>query len=659
MKKRILRMICIILAAVFLLTIGVSGDDLWNDEYSRVIDGTEELSELKLEDLDQNCREFMEEYKTDLVLAAVRSEDYSSSSIEELAESYVREYGYGYGENRDCIVFIADLDKEVEKYVTFGNADAIIDFDYLEYVRGKVFDFREEYGVYGVLYGGAGYLRDAIKDEGEGAEGAAEDKGKKVPAAAPAASGESEAEKAPEESDTGIEKIPPEESNPVKENTSPENAYYRAEDDFDKTGLPDWYPEDISAFVPFHDENAPRVVDDAGIFNEAEEWDLESLINEKRANLNKDIVIFTDNSSHGMDKKVYAGDFYTFNGYGTGDEYEGVCLFICMDPDSRGWWACCTGPETRGLYTEDIANAIDDDLFPYMKAGDYKEGVMGWIENIAGLYEKGNPYRPEWLPYPWEETERFKDPYAERIADDIGAFSEGERSDLEKKVSEIANTYDMDMVVHTVRDAALFGVDGDYYAKAFYDCKGYGRGDSYDGLLLVIVSEVYNGTITPEKYIIYAEGSGNEKLSDVNRERLLGFISSDMEKGFFKGTDTWLKRVDHMEKTGRVSRSFGYWGWIFSFGSLTGLLTGGISLGKAKKKMECPKSALNADVYLDKDSLHVTGNDIFINTSRTRRYSPVRTSSSGSSSGSSHRSSYSSSYSSSSGRSHSGSGRSF
>ena len=39
--------------------------------------------------------------------------------------------------------------------------------------------------------------------------------------------------------------------------------------------LPYWYPEDVEAFEDYHAENAPRVVDDADIFSDDEEEDLE------------------------------------------------------------------------------------------------------------------------------------------------------------------------------------------------------------------------------------------------------------------------------------------------------------------------------------------------------------------------------------------------
>ena len=583
------------MTVLILMPVASSADDLWSNDYYRVVDGTGELSDLKKEDLDNTCVDFLKKYETDLVLAAVSTEDYEGGTMGDLALKYMNDYGFGYGENKDCIFFMADMDKESAEYVTFGDADDLIDGKYLETYADRAFNYREEYGVYGVLYAGARFVSGYLEDH----------------------AGE------------------------VKKK--------------------DAEPEDTSAFVPFHDETAPRVVDTADIFTDEEEKDMEGRINEIRNSQNKDVVIFTDVSTHGKERSIYAADFYDYNGYGIGPDYEGMCLFICMDSDNRGWWAACTGPKTKGLYTEALANAIDDELFPYMMSGNYGDGVKDWIDNIGRMYEKGNPFAPEWLPASDEDFERYNDREASRIVDDVGIFSDNEISSLSQKAREIGNRYDIDLVVYAARDLSYDGMSKEEFAEAFYKYNGYGLGKDHDGLLLVIFNHIYEGTPHVKGYFeIYAEGRGADKLSEVNRDRLLGFLKSDMDEDekAFSGTEAYLDRVDHMERTGRVGRSVAYWIWIVFFGCICGGITGAITLGGAKKRMAASKLAINADVYMDKNSFKIEGPDRFINTTSSRRYSPVKTDS-GSGGSSSGRSSYSSSYSGSSGRSHSGSGRSF
>ncbi len=638
MKKTIRFLITILILTTF-LSFSTSADGLWNNEYYRVIDGTGELSDVKIESLDETCSEFREAYKTDLVLAAVNTADYEGLSFEDLAEGYFDDYSYGYGADRDCIIFVADMEKEEAEYVTFGNASSLVEDSYYEFAKSKVFDAKEEYGVYGVLYSGARYISGHLEDLAE-----EEATGKKTPAAAPAE-----------------EKAPEPEAAPAAE-TAPENAAPSSEESAEEgRSLPDWYVTDPASFEFFHDETAPRVNDYADIFTDDEEKEMEGRITEIRSGLQKDVVVYTDISSYGKGHKLLAADFYDMNGYGYGPEYEGICLFICMDPDERGWWAACSGTKTMGIYSEDVANAMDDALYPYMKSGDYGAGVLDWIDNVGTLYEKGNPFAPDWMPSPGEEPERFRDPAAPRIVDEVGLFTDSEKAELTSRAREVSGKYDVDLVIHTVPEVASTGMSHEEFAEAFYKYNGYGLGDGYDGILFVAFARQYDDEIDVDNVTMYTEGRGGEKLTEVNRDRLLGYAQDglDYADDKYKGTLKLIKVVDHMEKTGRVPRSTLYWAWIAVSGSLAGAIAGGFSLGRAKKNMEVPKLSGNADIYMDSSKFFITGNDVFLNTTSTRKYSPVKTESYSGGSSSSHRSSYSSHYSGSTGRSHSGSGRRF
>ena len=432
-------------------------------------------------------------------------------------------------------------------------------------------------------------------------------------------------------------------------------------------GLPSWYPEDISDFESFHDDAAPRVVDDADIFSDEDEAQMEQRLYEIRSEINKDIVIYTDVSLYGMEQSVLAADFFDFNGYGCGDDHEGVCLFICMDPNDRGWWAACTGPETMKLYTEEFANDMDDVLYEYMAAGDYAGGVKDWIENFRTLYVKGRPFSPDWLPSPGEETERFHSKDAPRIDDQVGVLNDTEIKNLSAQAKDIADKYGIDAVIHISK--STYGMDIAEYAEKYFRYNGYGLGNDYSGILLTVVFNKgdRNYAMNASKNI-YTSGAGADKLSDVNFNRLDGIAENKVRLATvgeeYEGLSYWLSQVEHMERTGRVKRSTGYWVWIAIFSSGCGAVFGGAKLKGAKKRMAVPALKESADAYLIANSLKVTGNDRFLNSHTERRYNPVKTtddsSSSGSSSGrSSGRSSYSSSYSGSSGTTHSGSGRKF
>ena len=95
-------------------------------------------------------------------------------------------------------------------------------------------------------------------------------------------------------------------------------------------GMPSWYPESPETFQDFHGKNLKRVVDNANLLTVEEEEALSEKAEELSEKYDKGFVILTDKSSYGLSKEVYAADFFIFNGYGVGDNYSGVILFLFM-----------------------------------------------------------------------------------------------------------------------------------------------------------------------------------------------------------------------------------------------------------------------------------------------------------------------------------------
>lgn len=152
--------------------------------------------------------------------------------------------------------------------------------------------------------------------------------------------------------------------------------------------MPEWYPTDISAFTDFHATDAPRVVDDADLFTDSEEAEMTAKIEEIIAATGRDLVVFTDVSSYGLARNIYAADFYQFRGYGKGSDYSGSVLFICMEEGNRGWYTAVRG-EAQSVLTYSNLDQIDERLEPKMKAGSYYDGVMGYLDDVQSTYATG------------------------------------------------------------------------------------------------------------------------------------------------------------------------------------------------------------------------------------------------------------------------------
>lgn len=456
-----------------------------------------------------------------------------------------------------------------------------------------------------------------------------------------------------------------EETLPVQDAGEPEsyaNAYTDQAGNLrvgEGASLPAWYPVTPDQFKFYHDDTAPRVADAAGIFSAEAELRMETRLKEIRSETGKDIVVYTDNSAYGKGQDILAADFFDFNGYGCGDEFEGVCLFICMDPEDRGWWVSCSGPETMKLYTEQYANEMDDVLYSYMASGEYEKGVADWIENFRMLYVKGMPFAPEWYPGPDTAPAAGHDSNAPRVRDYTGTLTDEQLRSLTDAAKKISDKYGKDVVICLAQDTG--GLRADEYAKLYYEYCGYGFGENSDGIVLTMFRRADYGDYAK----IYASGSGAKRLSSVNAGRMLDAAESSAYSGdYYEGMNHWLDQLSHMERTGRVPRSLFYWIMTLFGSAAAGTAFGGISLSGAKSRMAVPKPQADADMYLVTAALMVSSaGERLIDVDTSRRYiapAPKNTGgSSPSSSSSSGSSTYHSSYTGSSGKTHSGSGRKF
>ncbi len=586
-------------------------DERYSTEYYRASSSTGNLSEAQRNSLDEDCIKFIENYKMDMVLIAVDAEAKGITDLGKSSDEYYEDCGFGYGKKKSGIMATYDISANKVHYTFYGKAVDLIPEKYVNFAEDSSIEMLEKYGEFGVLYSALGYMRDYFEEHGTKPQG---------------------------KKDGGVIGGDSDKSSEDSSGSSAESS--------GNGKMPDWYPEDVSKFEFFHDAAAPRVVDVADIFTDSEEKEIAEQISRSSAESGKDIVVFTDVSTYGLERKIYAADFYDFNGYGFGEEREGVCLMICMDPDDRGWWTCCTGPDTVGLYSEDIANSIDDELYNYMVAGDYAAGVSDWIKNMNTLFIKGMPFMPEWYPDRGTEFVRTHDSSIARANDASGKLTETQLEELEARIGEMSKRFGYDIVIHISNTS--YNMLSDEYADSFYMYNGYGFGENYDGIIAVLFTSSDTATVK-------AYGSAAAKTTEVNLSRL---ESQSERKDKYIAAVRFLDNLEHMEKTGRVPRSMGSWIFGLIAALIIGLIAALIDKAVAKAGMKTPRMAFDANNYIVKGSLYVKAiSDRFLRSDITRTYDPIEVDDDDSDSGGG--SSFSSSYSGSSGTSHSGSGRSF
>lgn len=112
----------------------------------------------------------------------------------------------------------------------------------------------------------------------------------------------------------------------------------------------------------------PRVVDEADLLTDEEENNLLASVDEMSERHQFDVVVVTLDSLEGEDIQNYAADYYDYNGYGMGDNYDGIMFIMSME--EREWFILTTG---RGidLFSDREIDSIGEDIVPYLSAGDY------------------------------------------------------------------------------------------------------------------------------------------------------------------------------------------------------------------------------------------------------------------------------------------------
>lgn len=106
------------------------------------------------------------------------------------------------------------------------------------------------------------------------------------------------------------------------------------------------------------------------------------------------------------------------------------------------------------------------------------------------------------------------------VIDDADLLTQSEEDALTQQIEDIRDSYELDVVILTIQD--LGGRSIQTYADDYYDENGYGYGDDYTGVLLVIAMDTREWYISTCGEAIYAL---TDYSLDVLGEELVYFLS--------------------------------------------------------------------------------------------------------------------------------------
>ncbi len=131
------------------------------------------------------------------------------------------------------------------------------------------------------------------------------------------------------------------------------------------------------------------VFDEAGLLTQDEVVNLETEANELSEMYNMDIVITTTDDAGGKSSRDYADDYFDYNGFGVGSDYDGILFLI--DMDNREAYISTSGIGIRYLTDERIESILDAVFESGLGNGDFYGASYGFLDGTRYYLEQGIP----------------------------------------------------------------------------------------------------------------------------------------------------------------------------------------------------------------------------------------------------------------------------
>ena len=145
----------------------------------------------------------------------------------------------------------------------------------------------------------------------------------------------------------------------------------------------------LTAYATF--EN-PSITDRAGYLMQSELDELTKDLDAVREKYDFEVALYTESTMTSATAEASADDIYDYNGYGAGENDDGIMLYICSDTREYHFTTHGKGLEyfnTNGLIY------LESQVLPYLSEDDYYGAFNAYIETadeLLEMAESGTPY---------------------------------------------------------------------------------------------------------------------------------------------------------------------------------------------------------------------------------------------------------------------------
>lgn len=385
--------------------------------------------------------------------------------------------------------------------------------------------------------------------------------------------------------------------------------------------------------IPENVDNTKKIYDYAELITEEQESEIQKQISNFIENNNLDLVIVTiDNNEEDStidDLKEYAKKFYNTNGFGVGENEDGIIVLVDKmakfnDIETFG--------KAKEIYDSQKIKSIHNSISTFIDEENYYQMIKVYITKLTNYLKEdtddilcndasGNTYK---CLVPKVDKKIKVYDYAELL-------SEEDEKKLHSIANDYINKYNMDIALVTISENP-YGVSDYYsqvYAQDFYHYNGFGKGNTKDGMIILIdMSNRY----------IYFTTKGNAMLiyDDERRERVLDVAYDYIKDGnYFEVFKKSIEKISEYAEDGVPNSNKYYcideegeyykcketpkqidWGISLLIGVVGSLVPAFVHT----RKYRGIKLATNANTYLKNADINVS-TDQFLTTftSRVRR----------------------------------------
>lgn len=145
----------------------------------------------------------------------------------------------------------------------------------------------------------------------------------------------------------------------------------------------------VTAYADFQN---PAIVDDAGYLMQSELASLSKELDEVREKYGFEVAIYTESDMTSSTAEASADDIYDYQGYGAGENDDGIMLYICSD--TREYHFTTHGKGLRYFNSNGLAY-LESKVLPYLEEDNYYKAFEVYIktaDELLKMASEGKPY---------------------------------------------------------------------------------------------------------------------------------------------------------------------------------------------------------------------------------------------------------------------------